>query len=122
MNSPFELSKEEMKTYGYKIIDLIVKHYDTIDSKKPVTSASRAEMDHLFLQEAPNESMPAGKVLDSAGVIALAAHVEAGVFRVNPQSISINHTIDSADNAMSAGPISIDSGVTITINGNWSVV
>jgi len=67
-------------------------------------------------------AMPAGNVLDSAGVISLAAHVEAGVFRVNPQSISVNHTIDSADNAMSAGPISIDSGVTITINGNWSVV
>lgn len=64
MNSPFELSKEEMKTYGYKIIDLIVEHYETIDSQKPVTSASRAQMDHLFLQEAPNESMPAGKVLD----------------------------------------------------------
>ena len=70
-------------------------------------------------------AMPAGNVLDSAGVISLAAHVEAGVFRVNPQSISVNHTIDSADNAMSAGPISIDSsasGATITINGNWSVV
>ena len=67
-------------------------------------------------------AMPAGNILDSAGVISLAAHVEAGVFRVNPQSISVNHTIDSADNAMSAGPISIDSGVTITINGNWSVV
>jgi len=70
-------------------------------------------------------AMPTGNVLDSAGVIALAAHTEAGIFRVNPASISVNHTIDSADNAMSAGPISIDSsasGATITINGYWSIV
>ena len=80
-------------------------------------------IEHSSIQnDAGAPALPAGKVLDSAGVIGLAAHVEAGIFRVNPQSISVNHTIDSADNAMSAGPISIDSGVTITINGNWSVV
>jgi glutamate/tyrosine decarboxylase-like PLP-dependent enzyme len=64
MNSPFELSKEEMKAYGYKIIDLIAEHYDTIETQKPVTSASRAQMDDLFLQEAPDKSMPADEVLD----------------------------------------------------------
>jgi len=30
--------------------------------------------------------------------------------------------IDSADNAMSAGPVTVDSGVTLTVNGYWSVV
>jgi len=80
-------------------------------------------IEHTSIQnDAGAPAMPAGTVLDSAATIALAAHVEAGIFRVNPQNVSVNHTIDSADNAMSAGPISIDSGVTITINGNWSVV
>jgi len=64
MNSPFDLTKEEMKAYGYKIIDLIAEHYDTIEAQKPVSSASRAQMDAVFLQEAPNESMPANEVLD----------------------------------------------------------
>jgi len=80
-------------------------------------------IEHSSIQnDAGAPALPAGNVLDSAAKIALAAHVEAGIFRVNPQNVSVNHTIDSADNAMSAGPISIDSGVTITINGNWSVV
>ncbi len=64
MNAHFDLSKEEMKAYGYKIIDLIVDHFDTVGTKKPVTKASREEMDAVFLQEAPLEGTPAHEVLD----------------------------------------------------------
>lgn len=62
-----------------------------------------------------------GGGVDSAGTLSLVGF-EADVFRVNNDNISSSHTIDSADRAMSAGPISVDSGVTITINGYWSVV
>lgn len=62
-----------------------------------------------------------GGGVDSAGTLSLVGF-EADVFRVNNDNISTNHTIDSADRAMSAGPISVDSGVTITVNGYWSVV
>lgn len=64
MKPAFDLTKEEMKAYGYKIIDIIVEHFDTIESKSPVSSASRKEMDAVFLQEAPEEGMEADKVLD----------------------------------------------------------
>lgn len=64
MSSHFDLSKEEMKSYGYKIVDLIAEHFDTLESKKPVVSASREEMDVVFLQEAPEKGMPAEEVLD----------------------------------------------------------
>jgi glutamate/tyrosine decarboxylase-like PLP-dependent enzyme len=60
----FDLSVEEMKSYGYRIVDLIVNHYEHIESKKPVSSASRKEMDSIFLREAPEKGMPADKVLD----------------------------------------------------------
>lgn len=60
----FDLSVEEMKSYGYKIVDIIVDHFENIDSKKPVTKASREEMDTLFLQEAPEKGMPADEVLN----------------------------------------------------------
>ena len=62
-----------------------------------------------------------GGGVDSAGTLALVGF-EKDVFRVNNDNVSSNHTIDSADRAMSAGPVSIDSGVTITVNGYWSVV
>ncbi|MGB1043195.1 MAG: pyridoxal phosphate-dependent decarboxylase family protein [Tenacibaculum sp.] len=64
MSAHFDLSLEEMKSYGYKIVDLIAEHWDTLNDKKPVTSASREEMDDLFLQEAPEKGMNANKVLD----------------------------------------------------------
>ncbi|MEO9569863.1 MAG: aminotransferase class V-fold PLP-dependent enzyme [Polaribacter sp.] len=64
MNSPFELSKEEMQSYGYKIVDIIVDHYANEEQKKPVTKASREEMDAVFLSEAPEKGTPANEVLD----------------------------------------------------------
>ena len=55
---------------------------------------------------------------DSATVISLSGELKGGMFRINPQTLSINTTIDSAENAHVAGPISFDSGVVLTINGN----
>ena len=55
---------------------------------------------------------------DSATVIALSGELKGGMFRINPQSLSINTTIDSDENAHVAGPISFDSGIVLTINGN----
>jgi hypothetical protein len=62
------------------------------------------------------DNVPPGG-LDSAAI-----GWEVDIFRINKQTLSINHTIDSADNAISAGPITVDSGVTLTVNGYWSVV
>lgn len=64
MKAAFDLSREEMKAYGYKIIDTLVDHFDNLESKSPVSSATRKEMDSIFLQEAPDHAMPADEVLD----------------------------------------------------------
>ena len=64
MKAAFDLSREEMKAYGYRIIDTLVDHFDNLESKSPVSSATRKEMDSIFLQEAPDHAMPADKVLD----------------------------------------------------------
>jgi len=45
-----------------------------------------------------------------------------GIIRTSEQIITENVTIDSDVNAMSIGPITVDSSVTITINGNYTVV
>ncbi len=64
MKSAFDLSLKEMKSYGYKIVDLIANHYETLEEKKPVSMASREKMDAVFLQEAPENPTPANEVLD----------------------------------------------------------
>ena len=46
----------------------------------------------------------------------------SSVIRTNAQTISENITIPSSSNGMSAGPITIAVGYTVTVQGNWSVV
>jgi len=46
----------------------------------------------------------------------------SSVIRTNAQTISENITIPSTTNGMSAGPVTIASTYTVTVNGNWSVV
>ena len=42
--------------------------------------------------------------------------------RVNTQNISVPFTIDSSKNASVIGPITVDSNVTITVNGNFTII
>ena len=42
--------------------------------------------------------------------------------RKNTNRIQVGFTLDSNDNAMVAGPITIDSGVSVIINGSMSIV
>jgi hypothetical protein len=46
------------------------------------------------------------------------------VFYENDQTVNTNYTISTSKNAMSAGPITVASGVTVTVpNGStWTIV
>lgn len=46
----------------------------------------------------------------------------AANIRSNPKGFSVTHTVDSTDNALLVGPINVDSGVTLTVNGTLMVV
>ena len=57
---------------------------------------------------------------DSAGTLILVGI--DGVVREHPRRVTSNITIDSAHNAMAAGPLTIDSGYSITINDSATLV
>lgn len=44
------------------------------------------------------------------------------IFRINEQTLNTNVTIDAAENASCAGPLTLATGVTLTVNGNLTVV
>ena len=46
----------------------------------------------------------------------------ASIIRTNSNTISTSITIPSGTNGMTAGPVTIASGQTITVNGDWSIV
>ena len=47
---------------------------------------------------------------------------QGDIFRVHQQQLDTNTTINSDENALAAGPLTIASGVTLTVNGNLTVV
>jgi hypothetical protein len=40
----------------------------------------------------------------------------------NPTTIAASFTIPSGWNNVSVGPITINSGVTVTVSGDWSII
>jgi hypothetical protein len=44
------------------------------------------------------------------------------IFRVHSQTLSSNVTIGATDNALAVGPLTLGSNVTLTVNGNLTVV
>jgi hypothetical protein len=53
-----------------------------------------------------------------------AAGAQDNIFYENGQTVTADRTIGSTTNAMSSGPITIATGVTVTIStgGNWAIV
>ena len=48
--------------------------------------------------------------------------IETAIFRINDQTLSTDTTIDADENASATGPITVASGVTLTVNGNLTVI
>lgn len=71
------------------------------------------------LNVAGNVSAAGASLLTAASRPALGTNA---IVRTNAATIAENITIPSGTNGMSAGPITIQSGATVTVTGDWSVV
>ena len=63
--------------------------------------------------------------LASGGItrfLTTATKIETAIFRVNDQTLNTNTTIDADENASVTGPLTVASSVTLTVNGNLTVV
>ena len=47
-----------------------------------------------------------------------------GMFRVNSQTVDVDTTIEATENATATGPLTVSSGITITVNsgGNLAII
>ena len=61
------------------------------------------------------------KFLTKDSGVGISGNIGANI-RSNPKGFSATHTVDSSDNALLVGPINVDSGVTLTVNGTLMVV
>ena len=44
------------------------------------------------------------------------------IFRKNENTLKVDHTISHNENALAAGPLTVDNGITLTVEGNLTIV
>src|SRR5215210_6747054 len=64
MTSPLELPPEEMRRLGYRVIDRIVEHWETLDSQPPVVVGEAAALRAALGGPAPEQPGDADAALD----------------------------------------------------------
>ncbi len=76
----------------------------------------------LALGEVANTVTPTDGSVDANKLSSTISRGGAAHIRVNPNSLTVNTTIASGENALVAGPFTIGSSTTLTVNGTFTVV
>ena len=79
-----------------------------------VQDTSADENDSLVLEEHTDFGTD---ILTSEGI-----NPPENIFRKNENTLKVNHTISHNENAMAVGPLTVESGVTLTVEGNLTIV
>ena len=79
-----------------------------------VQDTSADENDNIVLEENTDFGTD---ILTSEGI-----NPPENIFRKNENTLKVNHTISHNENAMAAGPLTVESGVTLTVEGNLTIV
>lgn len=105
------LSKKEMKSYGYKIVDILAEHFDTIESKNVASHGNRKQMDALLSEDIPYRATDADEVLN---------HVTKDILEnVNlPSHPKFYSFVPSPSNFISAMADSLATGFNV-FAGSW---
>ena len=80
-----------------------------------VQDTSADENDSLVLEENTDFGTD---ILSATGTVNPAENI----FRKNENTLTVNHTISHNENAIAGGPLTVATGVTLTIEGNLSIV
>ena len=99
---------------AYTVNGSLITFSEAIDSSDAIDFITA--MGHAHSTNTVSDNViTAAKLNDAIGITSTPV-------RKNRNSISTGFTLDSNDNAMVAGPITIDSGVSVVINGSMSIV
>ena len=80
-----------------------------------VQDTSADENDSLVLEEHTDFGTD---ILSATGTI----NPVENIFRKNENTLKVDHTISHNENAMAAGPLTVDDGITLTVEGNLTIV
>jgi len=80
-----------------------------------VQDTSADSTDNILLEEHTDFG---SDILSATGTI----NPVENIFRKNENTLRVDHTISHNENAMAAGPLTVDDGVTLTVEGNLTIV
>ena len=80
-----------------------------------VQDTSADENDNIVLEEHTDFGTD---ILSATGTL----NPVANIFRTNENTLRVNHTISQNENAMAVGPLTVDDGVTLTVDGSLAIV
>ena len=80
-----------------------------------VQDTSADEDDNIVLEEHTDFGTD---ILSATGLI----NPRENLFRVNENTLRVNHTISDNENAMVVGPLTVEDNVTLTIEGNLTII
>lgn len=112
LKAPLTLSQDEMRQYGYKVVDLLVAHFDSLRSQKPVNLADRKQMDTLLQEAIPTEATSPDEVFNHV-VKNVLSHID---LLTHPKFFSF---VPSPSNYISVMADTIASGFNI-FSGGWA--
>ena len=79
-----------------------------------VQNTSADDGDNILLEENTDFGTD---ILTSEGI-----NPPENIFRKNENTSKADHTISHNENAMAAGPLTVDNGITLTVEGNLTIV
>ena len=79
-----------------------------------VQNTSADDGDNILLEENTDFGTD---ILTSEGI-----NPVENIFRKNENTLRVNHTISHNENAMAAGPLTVGSGVTLTVEGDLTII
>ena len=97
----------------------------TLSHQSTPGTAAPSNKDYLYFKNGTGNGHYVGLFFKDDGGVEHEIDPSLGtssIIRTNAQTINEDITISSTTNGMSAGPITIASTKTVTVNGNWSVV
>ena len=100
---------------AYSVSGSTITFTEAIDSADHIIDFITAMGDAHTTNVVSDNSVTAAKLSDAIAI-------GTTPIRKNTNRIQVGFTLDSNDNAMVAGPITIDSGVSVIINGSMSIV
>ena len=79
-----------------------------------VQNTSADENDNILLEENTDFGTD---ILTSEGITP-----PENIFRKNENTLKVDHTISHNENALAAGPLTVDNGITLPVEGNLTIV